>query len=454
MCGSLADMTKSRIPSGQLLSASLVCAVFLLSPRHSGGQVSPPEKVSVRDAYDTHLKAATVARTAGDWATVRRHAAAVDTLFNGNPSTLMTLARAAARLGDTTEAMEIIRDVVSSGVVRNLSADADLAPLRALSEWSHLLTANEANRKSVGSTRALFALPSVDYLAEDIVWDKARDRFLVSSVRRGTIAAVSRNGAITELVAAGKSKTWGMFALAIDSVTSRLWATTVAMPHVDGYLPADSGKSAVVRFDLGTGALQKRYDLPATKRGNSPGDVAIAPNGSLFISDSRSGVMYVIDAAVDSLSVLVPEGTFMSPQGPAVSQDGKTLYVADYIRGLARVDLESGAVWWLGHKRNVALSGIDGLTVAGPRTLIAVQNGVLPHRVLRLTLDPTGASITSAEVLAQDTAVIREPTHGLLMGDEFIFIANSGWDGFGDDGLLTKDHGLTPPAVVALRIRK
>ena len=454
MYRSLAGMTKPRIPTARTLYASLVCALCFMSPRDSRGQVSLADAVPVREAYDTHLKAANAARTAGDWATVRRHAAAVDTLFNGNPSTLMALARASARLGDTTEAMRIIRDVVSSGVVRNLSGDAELASLHGLPEWSQLLSANEANRKSLGSTRALFALPSIDYLAEDIVWDKSRDRFLVSSVRRGTIVAVNRNGAISELVGGGKLKTWGMFGLAIDSVTSRLWATTVAMPHVDGYMPADSGKSAVARFDLGTGALQKRYDLPATKRGNSPGDIAIAPNGSLYISDSRSGVIYAIEAGVDSLSVLVPEGTFMSPQGPAVSPDGRTLYVADYIRGLARVDLESGAVSWIRHGRNVALSGIDGLTVAGPRTLIAVQNGLLPHRILRLSLDATGGSVSGAEVLAQDMAVIREPTHGLIMGDEFYFIANSGWDGFGDDGALRKDHGLTPPAVVAVRIRK
>jgi sugar lactone lactonase YvrE len=446
-------MTKPRIPGGRELAASLVWAVFLLHPRDSRGQASSVKPMPVRDAYETHLKAASAARTVGDWATVRRHAAAVDTLFNGNPSALMAVARAAARLGDTAEALAIVRDVVASGVVRNLSGDAELASLRPLAEWPRLVSANESNKKSVGSIRALFALPSIDFLAEDVVWDKSRDRFLVSSVRRGAIVAVNRDGGISELVSAGKPGTWGMFALAIDSVTSRLWATTVAMSHFDGYLPADSGKSAVLRFDLGTGALQKRYDLPVTKRGGSPGDIAIAPNGSLYISDSRSGVIYAIEAGVDSLVVLVPEGTFMSPQGPAVSPDGKTLYVADYIRGLARVDLESGAVHWIRHSRNVALSGIDGLTTDGPRTLIAIQNGVFPHRILRLSLDASAGSITSAEVLAQDTSIIREPTHGLIMGEEFYFIANSGWDGFGDDGALRKDHGLTPPAVVALKIR-
>ena len=435
-----------------MLPAMFACALLFLSPLLTGAQVVSVDRTPVRQAYETHLKAANAARAAGDWATLRRHAAAVDTLFNGNPSTLMALARAAARLGDTTEAMKIVRDVLSAGVVRNLAGDADLSPLHSLPEWPRLLSTNEANTKSIGSARAVFTLPAFDFLAEDIVWDESGDRFLVSSVRRGTIVAVSRAGTVTELVAR-TSGTWGMFALAIDSVTSRLWATTVAMPHVDGFTAADSGKSAVVRFDLRTGALQKRYDLPATARGNSPGDIAIAPNGSLYVSDSRSGVIYAIEAGADSLAVLVPEGTFMSPQGPAVSPDGKALYVADYVRGLARIDLESGAVQWMRHGRNVALSGIDGLAFAGRRTLIAVQNGLLPHRILALTIDPPTGSVTSASVLVQDSATIQEPTHGVLLGDEFHFIANSGWDGFGEDGALRKDHGLRPPAVLAVRLR-
>ena len=418
-------------------------------------QQSPPSTVPVpvRDIYETHNRAAAAARSAGDWATVRRHASAVDKLFNGNPAALMAVARASARLGDTADALETVRTVMSMGVVRNLEADPDLAALRSLPAWTAIAAANEHNARAIGATRALFALPAIDFLSEDIVWDGPRQRFLVSSVRKGTIVAVKRDGTSSVFIDNPRAGTWGLFALAVDSSRSRLWATTVAMPHFEGYAAADSAKSSVLRFDLITGALEKRYDLPSTRRGNSPGDIAVDGRGRLYVSDSRSGVVYTIEPRKDSLVVLVPEGTFMSAQGPAVSADGKTLYVADYIRGLAAVDVGTRAVRWLRHDRNVALSGIDGLTVVGSGKLIALQNGLMPHRVVALTLDPEAGSITSATILAQDTAVIREPTHGLVMDDEFLFIANSGWDGFDDKGAPKREGKLTPPTVLSVRLR-
>jgi sugar lactone lactonase YvrE len=423
---------------------SLIAVLMALVPAVASSQ-------GVRDVYEHHNRAAIAARSAGDWATVRRHAAAVDTLFNGNPGTLLALARASARLGDTSAALQIVRDVVGMGVVRNLSADEDLAPLRSHPEWQSLMTANDSNAMTVGTSRVVFALPGLDFLAEDVVWDAARSRYLVSSVRKGSVVAIGKDGRSAEFISPSAAGAWGMFALAVDSARSFLWATSVAMPHVEGYAVADSARSAVLRFDLATGRLQKRYELPPTKRGNSPGDLGIGPDGAVYVSDSRSGVIYKIEPGVDSLAVLVQEGTFMSPQQSAVSGDGRALYVADYIRGLAAVDIATGVTRWLAHPRNVALNGIDGLIVAGPRRLIAIQNGLVPNRVMEVSLDEAG-SVLKAAVIAQNRETIREPTHGLIIGDELHFIANSGWDGFGNDGALKKDHNLVPPVVLAVRI--
>jgi sugar lactone lactonase YvrE len=429
----------------------VVLLAFAPSPTRAQGNGTASASAGVRAVYEEHNKAAAAARSAGDWATVRKHAAAVDTLFNGNPSTLMAYARAAAKMGDSATAFSVLRAVVSMGIMRNLKGDKDLVSLHSSPAWPALIAMNDGNVASIGSPHTEFALPAVDLLAEDVVWDGARQRFLVSSVRKGEILAVSRNGRSAPFVRAADGR-WGMFALAVDSAASRLWATTVAMPHFEKLAAADTGKSAILRMNLATGAVEKRYDLRPTERGNAPGDVALAPNGDLYVSDSRSGALYVIRRQTDSLEVFIPEGTFMSPQGPAVSDDGRAMYVADYVRGLARVDLSTRSVSWLAHERSVAVSGIDGLTVVEPGLLVAIQNGVFPNRVMAIGLDAAGTAITSARVIAQDTSAIREPTHGLRVGDTYLFIANSGWDGFGEDGALLKDGNLTPPAVVSVKL--
>ena len=45
------------------------------------------------------------------------------------------------------------------------------------------------------------------------------------------------------------------------------------------------------------------------------------------------------------------------------------------------------------------LGGIDGLTLVGPRELIAVQSGITPNRVVRIRLCETFVGVASVEVL-------------------------------------------------------
>jgi hypothetical protein len=204
----------------------------------------------------------------------------------------------------------------------------------------------------------------------------------------------------------------------------------------------------VLRYDLSTGKLLQRYDMP-TDVPHGSGDIGVAENGDLFISDGTAGAIYVIRKG-RQLEVLTAPGELRSPQGPAISSDGKHIYVADYSRGLARVDRTTGAVMWLTHPENVALNGIDGLSSAGPSTLIAVQNGTNPNRLLRITLDPSGTRVVSAVSIAQNAESIREPTHGVFVGNDYYFIANGGFGAFGDDGNLRKGERAIAPVIMRM----
>jgi hypothetical protein len=123
--------------------------------------------------------------------------------------------------------------------------------------------------------------------------------------------------------------------------------------------------------------------------------------------------------------------------------------VADYARGVAAVDLATGAVTWLPHAGNVAVTGIDGLYRAG-RELIAVQNGTTPNRVMRLVLDRAMTRILWAEVLERGTPPLADPTHGVVRGGVFDVIANSGWSRVKPDG--TMEQGGGADRVVVRRI--
>jgi hypothetical protein len=115
--------------------------------------------------------------------------------------------------------------------------------------------------------------------------------------------------------------------------------------------------------------------------------------------------------------------------------------VPDYSRGINVMDLASRKVKLLGHPDTLSLAGIDGLYLRG-RSVIAIQNGTAPPRVVRLMLDPELTRIESGSVIEANWAGLGQPTHGVMVGPEFYFIVNSGWD-----------KGTGPPAIRRFRIQ-
>lgn len=108
-----------------------------------------------------------------------------------------------------------------------------------------------------------------------------------------------------------------------------------------GYLlMADSGNRAIVRMDLKT---RRRTTLASQfegKRFNSPNDLAVAPDGSIWFTDPPYGLKDAEKSPLRELDFnglyrLAPDGGLMAvdrgmhrPNGVALSPDGRTLYVA------------------------------------------------------------------------------------------------------------------------------
>jgi len=277
-------------------------------------------------------------------------------------------------------------------------------------------------------------LPDADMISEDIAYDAKADRFLVSSVHHGGIYAIA-HGRTSTLVAPGAHGTWGMFALGVDAARNTLWSTTVALsPITASYSPADSGRSALLRFDLRNGELRGTYAAPDAGA-HALGDLTVGSSGAVYVSDGLGGGVYALAPGSDSLRVLVPRGAFRSPQTPALSSDERTLFVPDYSVGIAAVDIASGKITWLTHSDSLALTGIDGMYRVG-RDLIAVQNGSEPNRIMRLTLDYSVRRVTRATVSARGPAA-ASLTHATVVKGSLYFLAKSGWERAADDGTMT-----------------
>jgi sugar lactone lactonase YvrE len=415
-----------------------ICAALLLSA-HLDAQTTV-------DLYRRTDSAAAAARKAKDWPAYRDRVVILDSILGSHPNVRVVNARIYAHLGDTATAYRSLRDFAAMGMFRKVEADTDLVSLHGTPAWDEIMVKIAANANPRGTFTPAFAMPDSDFIAEDITYDPVNKRWLVSGIRRSVVVSVSRDGQVTPFIQ-GTEKGHGFLALAVDSARGVLWATTEAIPQSVGFDTTMAGRASLFRYDLKTGKVLQRYDMPGSEAHGS-GDIAVAENGDLFIADTRTNAIWVIRNG-GVLQQLVAPGEIMSPQGPAIARDGKTFYISDYVRGIARIDRASGKVSWVKHDATIATNGIDGLSVLDGRTLVAVQNGTNPNRVIRLSLDPSGSVVTRADVIAQSEAV-REPTHGVFVGRDYYFIANGGYGSFGDDGKLVKGERAIAPVIMKI----
>jgi len=270
-------------------------------------------------------------------------------------------------------------------------------------------------------------LPAANLLAEDLAFDAATGRWFVSSVH-GREILVKKPGKAWRVFA--HQNLSGVLALGIDPPRRRLWATSVGLPQAGDLAPEDQGVSALVAFDLDSGRELRR--IPLEGKGHALGDMAVASDGTVFVTDSRGGGVYRLDPEAMALVALVTPGTFRSPQTPVVVEGG--ILVPDYAKGLAFVPASGGAARWLTGPEGVDLRGIDGMALSG-RRLYVVQNGASPNRVLALDLDEGLTKVERITVLLK----VPEATHVLVREGTLFILADNGWERFDDAGALKKD---------------
>jgi hypothetical protein len=424
-----------------LVGVSLVAAAAVTGPVTAAHAQAAPGEFSYRAA----INAGRQAEAAHDEAAARDDYLRALALIKGHPDVVYLLARSEARLGHADAAVGRLRTIAAMGLSYPIDQDTGFATLRGRADFAAVQASMAANRTAVSTATVAHVLTDTNMLAEDLAYDPKGRTFYVSSIHRGAIVAVPETGPIRDFIPAGRDGVYGIMALAVDAPHGVLWATTSAMPQADGYKAADSGRSAVLRYELSSGRLLHRFDAPHDGRQHNMGDMTIDPNGTVIVSDGVSGDVYTVRAGRDTLETLVARGTFRSPQTPAVLPDGRVL-VADYALGLAIINRQDGIVTWVEHPDTTAVSGIDGMFLQG-HTLYAVQNGTTPERVVRFTLDSRYSSVTGWTVIERASPGLGDPTHGVIVGDAFYFLANSGWDRFGDDGTI-KPGAASPPAIL------
>lgn len=301
--------------------------------------------------------------------------------------------------------------------------------------------------RAQGST--LLTLADTTLFPEGIVRDSARHRWLISSVRQRTVVAVDDAGRITPFARDLPASVGAILGMRIDAARGALFAASGAVPPMLRFTATDTLRAEVLEFDLVSGALRRRIALPASARQRVPGDIAIGPDGTLYVADGLAERIYVILPNGETRAVT--SAFIHSPQGMVLTRDGRALLAADYRHGLIRIPLVgTDTITQITDSAGRKVQGLDALAWHGD-ALVATYNGRLPGRVVRITLTPDQRSIVTFAVL-ETLNNAGEPTLGEVHGDVFIFIANSPWSAFDEAGARKPGTTLAPPEIRRLTL--
>ena len=195
-----------------------------------------------------------------------------------------------------------------------------------------------------------------------------------------------------------------------DDRSGTLWVCQNATGGRDG-APME-GQTALRSFDLRSGAAKGTYPFPPNSR--ICNDIAVAADGSAYVSESYGGKVHRLKPGATALEVWASDSAMSVIDGLAFLGDG-SLYVNTFNTGRIfriPVDADGSAGAIVPIETSMPLVRPDGLRTAGPNTLIqAEQQG----RIAELTISGNRAEVrvlrdglprASGVTFVGDTAVV------------------------------------------------
>lgn len=352
---------------------------------------------------------------------------------------------AALESGDKAGALDATRRLAAMGAALSPASRARVGEFIGAAAMASLSARFDANIAPVGTSTLYTTVPASHRLIEGLMWDsRAKRLYAASVVDRRLLALTPPNGA--SVAAAGDFGS--LFGGAYDPARGKIWIASAAIEQTPKNVPVFTG---LVVVDVRGKAAPVAIPAPAGANATL-GDVAVAADGTVYASDGLKGGIYRCRRGCATLETFIAPGRFFSSQGMVLSKDQKWLYVADYRYGLAAVDRASGSIRRIAGDDTMMLDGIDAL-VGYKSDLIAIQNGVGPIRIVRLHLSEAGDRVEKLDVLERGNPAWGEPSLGVVVGNQLLYVADPQWDRYGDGGAATSDKPARPTPIRSLRLR-
>ena len=306
------------------------------------------------------------------------------------------------------------------------------SPIEALHSFFRYL-ADPRQRGELGEPVAM--VPAEYRLVEGIAWDAKTRRLFIGTVIDGRLAYRDEAGQWHE-VPLGFPRA-SLFGMAVDPTRRLLWITTGS---VEQTAVAGERMTGLIAVNLDSLQVVRRVPLAPEAKGVA-GDLVIASDGTVYVTNVTSGAVHRCAPGCTTLEDWLPAGSWKNPQGMALFDKDRRLYLADYMTGLWVIDTRTRRFRQVETRDPTMLDGIDGL-VAGPEGMMAIQNGTSPRRIVKLYRARDGwlGPISWRHIFASTRAIAGreagDPTLGASDGGEMYFVMDGQWERYGPGGSI------------------
>ena len=344
-------------------------------------------------------------------------------------------------LGERDAAFTLLRTLKNRKLGLIPLRDSGFESVWADPEFQKLREQLAADELQTPNAPVAFRLTDPKLIPEGIAYDAKRDRFYIGSIAQKKIVVTDRKGDTRDF-SKPEDKLDSVLGLIVDPAREQLYAVST-----NGFLDEakTQRRNAVVRYDLKTGSLTDRFDAAEAMQLN---DIAIAPNGTVYATDSMSSTLFRKKPDEKTLTLLGSKGTVAGANGITLGVDGN-LYVA-ISTGIAKIDSSTGAPTRLPQPDTVVTGGCDGL-YWHKGDLIGIQNVTNPGRVVRIELADKGTRVGGLIVLqSHHHPDFAEPTTGTIAHGALHLIANSYVGHFQADGTIRNEDQLKGTVIVGV----
>jgi Repeat of unknown function (DUF6923) len=346
-------------------------------------------------------------------------------------------------LGERDAAFELLRSLKGRKLGLIPVRDAGFDSVWDDPEFQKISKALADDEPQTFASPVAFRLKDPKLIPEGIAYDAKGMRFFIGSIAQHKIVAAHAQELSDFSNAADKLD--AILGLAVDTTRKYLYAVTT-----NGFEESakKERRNAVVRYDLKDGRPMDRFVAPDAMQLN---DLAIATDGTLYVTDSQTGSLFRKKPEEKTLTKFGATGALRGANGIALAPDG-ALYVT-LSTGIARVDTTSGEPTRLPQPDTVVTGGIDGLYWHGG-DLIGIQNSTNPGRVIRIALTNKGMQIAGVTVLqSHHHPEFDEPTTGAIAQGALYVIANSYVGHYQPEGTIKDAADLKSTAVIAVPLQ-